>query len=79
MYQQCFIIFMLHYRDVHVYRLISKDTVEAAMLAQADRKLELEKQIQRKCQQNPYHYLLTYSNQIDYLKLLHTLTQYHMH
>ena len=41
---------MLHYRDVHVYRLISKDTVEAAMLAQADRKLELEKQIQRKCQ-----------------------------
>lgn len=35
-------------REVHVYRLISKDTVEAAMLAQADRKLELEKQIQRK-------------------------------
>ena len=46
---------MLHYRDVHVYRLISKDTVEAAMLAQADRKLELEKQIQRKCQlSTPY-------------------------
>ena len=56
MYQRCFIIFMLYYRDVHVYRLISKDTVEAAMLAQADRKLELEKQIQRKCQQNPYRY-----------------------
>jgi len=34
-------------KEVHVYRLISKDTVEAAMLAQADRKLELEKQIQR--------------------------------
>ena len=70
---------MLFYRDVHVYRLISKDTVEAAMLAQADRKLELEKQIQRKCQQNPYRYSLTYSNPIDYLKLLHTLTQYHTH
>ena len=77
MYLRCFIIFMLHYRDVHVYRLISKDTVEAAMLAQADRKLELEKQIQRKCQQNPYS--LTNSNPIDYLKPLHTLTQYHTH
>ena len=70
---------MLFYRDVHVYRLISKDTVEAAMLAQADRKLELEKQIQRKCQQNPNHYSLSYSNPIDYLKLLHTLTQNHTH
>ena len=54
---------MLFYRDVHVYRLISKDTVEAAMLAQADRKLELEKQIQRKCQHCQPHTCLSFKPQ----------------
>lgn len=33
-------------RTVTIYKLISENTVEAAMLAQADRKLDLEAQIQ---------------------------------